>query len=62
MKIDEIDLVIRTLETHGDDYWGGKEGNAPWIVLEILEILNKNGYDLKLIIPEGDENHVICEY
>ena len=53
MKVEDVDTVIQTLETYGGDFWGNEEGNASWIVMEIIEILNSRGIDLELTLIGG---------
>ena len=50
----DIEKIIKTLQDNGDDFWSGKDENSSWIIPEIIDILNKSNYDLKLVTLNGN--------
>lgn len=59
MKVEDVDTIIQTLETYGSSFWSCEESNAPWVIMEIIEILNNNGLDLELTTITGGKSHGI---
>lgn len=57
MKIEEIAQLITLLELNGTHpLFSSEENIVPWFIQESLFILNKEGYDLKLVEMKEDIN------
>ena len=47
----DLKLIDEAIIKHGDDFWKdpNDDDEGGWIVVELLEILKKEGLDLKII-------------
>ena len=60
MEREELEVVYKAIDKYGDGFWndpseGNEEGNPSWngyLFDEILEMLEKDGYELKLVKKE----------
>jgi len=56
----DLELIDKSIETHGDDFWNEKDQhndnvtNRSWIIAEILELLEKDDFDLKVVRKKRD--------
>jgi len=54
MKEEELEIVFRAIEKHADGFWNdeSREGNEAWngyLFLDILDAVQKEGYDLRVV-------------
>jgi len=52
MKKEELEIVYRAIEKHGDSFWNEGKGSDVWngyLFLDILDAVQKEGYDLRVV-------------
>lgn len=52
MKKEELEIIYKIIKENGDSFWNDEIGETGWngyLFEEILDMLAKKGYDLKLV-------------
>jgi len=58
MEVEELRIVFRAIEKHGDSFWNNAPRSEEWngyLFLDIVDALEKEGYDLKVVKRSAKE-------